>query len=263
MFSPATRKDVIELQEDAESISLMLRFIYPPAFLDNLSLSLLKKSLYMGRKYDVDGILSTIDYIISHSNKGRLLQLNPTSVFGLAAAYQLKASQRAAAEVIQQPQNQDDINHLLKAFPDCSSVIGLLGAHLIRTKSLLALQNDLSIAVPIAPDGSIDRSRLVMCKTCVDRSPFPISPGAYYYPPWMQFWAAWAIPDLIYEPLHDCDKYFEITSLDTIADEGILCLECVDVTRRAGYGDIFKQWAASMKKKVIEIFSRAEPLYVL
>ncbi|KAG8735582.1 hypothetical protein FRC12_018003 [Ceratobasidium sp. 428] len=263
MFSPATRKDVIELQEDAESVSLMLRFIYPPAFLDNISLSLLKKSLYMGRKYNVDGILSTIDYVISHFNKDRFLQLNPASVFGLAASYQLKASQRAAAEAIQQPQNQDDINHLLKAFPDCSSIIGLLGAHLIRTKSLLALQDDLCITVPIAPDGSIDRSRLVMCKTCVDRLPSPISPGGCYFPPWMQFWAAWAIPDFIYQPLHECDKYFEITILDTIANEGILCLECVDATRRAGYGNIFKKWATSMKEEVTEIFSGVEPLYIL
>ncbi|KAG9077569.1 hypothetical protein FS749_010532, partial [Ceratobasidium sp. UAMH 11750] len=45
MFSAANRSDVVELTDDAESLSLMLRFIYPPTFMDDLPLVLIEKSL--------------------------------------------------------------------------------------------------------------------------------------------------------------------------------------------------------------------------
>ncbi|KAG9124829.1 hypothetical protein FRC07_010087 [Ceratobasidium sp. 392] len=95
MFSPAAQKDVVELEEDAESVSLMLRFVYPPAFLGDLSLPLLKKSLHMAQKYHIDGILTTVDYIISRSfDENISLQLDPIETFELASTYQLKTARR-------------------------------------------------------------------------------------------------------------------------------------------------------------------------
>ncbi|KAG8693179.1 hypothetical protein FRC08_009284, partial [Ceratobasidium sp. 394] len=121
MFSGATKKDVVELEEDAESVSLMLRFIYPPAFLGDLSLPLLKKSLHMAQKYNVDGILATVDYVISRSFDGNIsLQLDPVQTFELASTYRLKAAQKMAGKFIRQLRSHGDVARLAKALPNHS-----------------------------------------------------------------------------------------------------------------------------------------------
>ncbi|KAG8715637.1 hypothetical protein FRC09_016455 [Ceratobasidium sp. 395] len=262
MLSTATKKDTIELAEDAESVSLMLRFIYPPMFLDNLTLPLLRKSLHMGQKYDITGIPSAIDYVLSHSSdENYIFQLGPLDVFGLAISYKLKTTQGVVAKLIQQPRNHEDVMRFAKILPNHSSVFGLLGAHLVRTKSLLALQEDLSIAVPMNPKGSIIYSELLMCIACIERLPFPLLLGMHYLPPWMQSWGNLAIPQFIYEPLHECERYFEATILDKIARNEYNCLDCLNAGRCAGNGEVFRDWTRWMKGQVAEVFSSMGPLY--
>ncbi|KAG9124828.1 hypothetical protein FRC07_010086 [Ceratobasidium sp. 392] len=263
MITVGTRPDTVDLAEDAESISLMLRFIYPPAFLDNLPLPLLKKSLHMGQKYDISGIPSTIDYVISHTSDNSCpLRLDPINVFGLATTYQLKATQEAAARLIQQPQNHTDVTRLAEALPNHSSIIGLLGAHFVRTRSLLTLQEDLGLFVSLDREGSVDQSRLMMCTNCIKQLSYQLSPGTFYYPPWMQDWGAMSLPDFIYKPSHEYEKFFEITILNALEDE-YACSECLDAARCAGGGEVFRTWASQMKDTVKEISARVEPLYSL
>ncbi|KAG9077571.1 hypothetical protein FS749_010534 [Ceratobasidium sp. UAMH 11750] len=261
MFSTATKRDVVELSDDAESISLMLRFIYPPAFLDILPLPLLKKSLHMAQKYNIDGVSSTIDYVISHTpGKNSPLSLDPTGTFGLAVAYRLKSTQKAAAKMIRPPLSNTGVTHLAKSLPDHSSIIGLLGAHCVRTKALFDFLSQPRLAVPASVPP--DYSQIAMCRDCFDRlrlQPYRMC----YFPPWMQVWNRIVIGALFYSTLDDCGYIFDISILDDIVEREDVCLNCVNSARTADGGYVFRQWAWEVKEGLKEIFASVEPLYDL
>jgi hypothetical protein len=174
MFSTATKGDTVELAEDAESIALMLRFIYPPAFLNDLPLPLLAKSLHMARKYNIDGIITTLDYVISHSlNENSPLRLDPVHTFDLAVSYALRETQKTAAKSIQQLRDTEDVTKFAKLLPNHASIIGLLGAQCVRIRVLfdLLVNLDKSWIAPIAESGydDIDYYSLLMCESCVNK----------------------------------------------------------------------------------------------
>ncbi|QRW00826.1 The BTB (BR-C, ttk and bab)/POZ (Pox virus and Zinc finger) domain [Ceratobasidium sp. AG-Ba] len=93
----------INLSDSAESVSLMLRFIYPPTFLQLLPTTQLEESLRIAQKYDVQGIKNAVDHIIAFHPQGResLAHSNPVQMFSIAATYGLPNTQKTTLEVLQ------------------------------------------------------------------------------------------------------------------------------------------------------------------
>ncbi|KAG8746127.1 hypothetical protein FRC10_005993 [Ceratobasidium sp. 414] len=266
MFSAATKKDVVELGEDAESVSLMLRFIYPPAFLGDLSLPLLRKSLYMAQKYNIDGILTTVDYVISRSfGEDTSLQLDPVQTFELASVYRLKAAQKVAGKFIEQLRSHEDVERLAKALPNHSSIIGLLGAQSARTQALVVLLADhqSNLYAPSATWGyGVDQYMIMMCHNCIERLVPELQPGMPYYPVWLYCWCAVALRELVDKPLAECEHVFHISVLHEISEYNV-CRDCVEAAREAGGGEVFKTWVQEKKDEVRGVFASVEPLYSL
>ncbi|KAG8682108.1 hypothetical protein FRC09_017009, partial [Ceratobasidium sp. 395] len=196
MFSTATQNDVVELSDDSESVSLMLRFIYPPVFMDNLSTELLEKSLQIAHKYDVSGIAAAVDHILVYhsSNKGCLINSDPIRAFCLGGKYGLPGTQKAAAAGLRPEQFAFNHPKEIKAFADvyasAASAIGLLGAHCVRIQTLLnVLLKDTEEILPTTVDHCAG-SRIMMCDDCFDNEDYLLEedPENSYEPSWYNHW---------------------------------------------------------------------------
>ncbi|KAG8682835.1 hypothetical protein FRC08_014698 [Ceratobasidium sp. 394] len=267
MFSTATQKDVIELTDDAESLSLMLRFIYQPPFTDVLPITLLEKSLRIAQKYDVERITKSLDYFISHSfDKNSPIHSDPIYALCLATAYDLPKTRIVATESTRNGRfelcDPKHIERLAKAFsaPGASRVIGLLGARCIQTRSLCNLL--LKRTEDILP-WTGDDDELMMCDVCVAEAEFPYEESVRYRPSWLDAWCLGAYCDLTTQPFERASRVFQVPSPDTLYGELGICRNCIDATIRAGGGEVFELWARDIENKVKAIFDSVEALYSL
>ncbi|KAG8746126.1 hypothetical protein FRC10_005992 [Ceratobasidium sp. 414] len=266
MFSTATQNDIIELTDDAESVSLMLHFIYPPSFLDALPAALLEKSLRIAQKYDINGTTISLDYAISHfSDKDSPIHSDLIYALCLAATYGLPQTQRAVTEAARhgdfELRDPEQIERLAKAFPapGAASVIGLLGARCIQTRSLRNLL--LGHTGGILPKTGNDEP--MMCDECVSDEEFPYEESVPYRPSWLNAWCLRAHWDLTNQPLDQASRVFHVSSLDALYGDSDVCRACIDATHHARGGEVFNLWAQKVENKVKEIFDSVEPLYNL
>lgn len=268
MFEAAQKK-VFQACDDAESISLMLRFVYPPAFLGDLSLPLLKKALIMAKKYKIEGMLSTIDYIISHSfDANSMAKLDPVKTFALAAEYKLKSGQKAAAKSIGLFRDSGDFERFARSFPQHSSIVGVLGAQAMRTKALvkvLTSPRGLIARPPTiswAEGGYLIDPDIAICDDCISKLWGEIEPDTEYFPDWMYRWAAMALGELVDKPLDKCEHLFHVSVLREIGDS-YCCEDCVKAAREAQGGECFRSWAEAMKREVKDELEKFGSLYEL
>ncbi|KAG9124827.1 hypothetical protein FRC07_010085, partial [Ceratobasidium sp. 392] len=248
MFSTATQRDDIELADDAESVSLMLRFIYPPTLVDDLPTALLEKALRIAQKYDISGTITSLDYFISHSsNKSSLIHSNPIYALCLATTYGLPQTRQVATEAARhgrfELRDPKQIERLAKAFPapGAASIIGLLGARCIQTRSLCNLL--LKYTQDILPITGHSDSELMMCDDCADNEELPYDESVPYRPSWLDAWCLRAFCDLTTQPFDQASRIFRNSSLDTLYGEPSVCRDCIDAASHARSGEVFELWA--------------------
>ncbi|KAG8682109.1 hypothetical protein FRC09_017010, partial [Ceratobasidium sp. 395] len=254
MFSTATQNDMIELSDDSESISLMLRFIYPPPFLDPLPVGLLEKSLRIAQKYDVGEIITSIDHIlVSQSSRGSgLTYSNPIDLFCLAVKYGLPKTQITAAEAIRPGhytfESVSQIKQLAETYANAAGVIGLLGAHCIHTHHLSDLLfGPQNILCPETEEDDYIEGRVMMCRRCFDYSGYDFTVSGDYAPIWFARWTVLAFRDLSSKPLEECSHLFDFSILETMSLELNCCRQCLDAAHAALGGDAFRGWAQNTR----------------
>ncbi|KAG9090091.1 hypothetical protein FS749_000822 [Ceratobasidium sp. UAMH 11750] len=270
MFSTATQNDPIELSDDAESVSLMLRFIYPPVFMDDLPIDLLEKSLRVGQKYDISGITTAVDHLMSHSsNMGSLIRSDPIRAFCLAAKYGLPKTHKAAREAMRpgdfEFKDTKQIKPLAETFSNASSVIEMLGAHCIRTRSLLNLflGANLGPILPRTRESDTGHWDIMMCGDCFSELGHLFGEEVAYEPSWVFPWRVKAFYNIATRPLEGCHYLFQVAILNTLQEEASVCLDCIRAAHDARAGLAFDFWAYDVKSKVKKILSEAEGLYNL
>lgn len=261
MFSATFKPGVTELAEDAESISLMLSFIYPSSFTTISSFEALEKSLRMADKYDIPGILKALDYTVSNcpSHKN-LAHRNPVRVFKLSSQYGLRETRTLAASLIK-PDHYDfhdpkQLKEFAAQFPGSSHLIGLVGAQGARLKIICeALFNYDPIDSCILPDldsKSKNKDELLMCKPCLlARKPT----GGYYFPSWLPDWSWLAFKRLSVDPLEDCQDLFSVSVLNTMNFTDGACKNCINAARTATGGRVFEKWAEDINTHFNDLFS--------
>ncbi|KAG8699108.1 hypothetical protein FRC08_005499 [Ceratobasidium sp. 394] len=84
-----------------------------------------------------------------------------------------------------------------------------------------------------------------------------------YYPVWLHRWYAIALRELVDKPMAECEHVFHVSILHEISEDRNVCRDCVEATRRAGDGEVFKAWAQEMKEEVKCAFASVEFLYGL
>ncbi|KAG8763429.1 hypothetical protein FRC12_008554 [Ceratobasidium sp. 428] len=269
MFSTATQNDVVELTDDSESVSLMLRFIYPPVFMDNLSTELLEKSLQIAHKYDASGIAAAVDHILVYrsSDKGSLINFDPIHAFCLGGKYGLPGTQTAAAAGLRPEQFIFNHPGKIKAFADAyasaAGVIGLLGAHCVRIRALLdVLLKDNEEILPNTSEHYV-RSRVMMCEDCFDNEEYLLDEENSYEPSWYNCWKILAFCTLASATLDKSNHLFQASVFDIISSKPNICLDCIHAARTAGDGESFTRWARRVKDIITRELDKLECLYDL
>ncbi|KAG8735044.1 hypothetical protein FRC12_018240 [Ceratobasidium sp. 428] len=270
MFSTATQSDTVELSDDSESVSLMLRFVYPPVFLDNLSTELLEKSLRIAQKYDISGIITAVDHImISHvSDQHSVIYLDPPRALCLAAKYQLPQSHKAAIEQLLPERwvfdNTGEIPGFASVYPGAASIIGLLGAHCVRVQSLLdlLLGAGVSDVLPTTTDDD-NEADIMMCSRCFKHEGHELGLATAYDPSWCTHWRTLIFTDVATGSLDDYNHYFHINILREIARKLNVCHDCINAARTALNGAIFDHWANKAKRTIEITLEQVKHLYEL
>ncbi|QRW26935.1 The BTB (BR-C, ttk and bab)/POZ (Pox virus and Zinc finger) domain [Rhizoctonia solani] len=242
MFYGATKPDPIELAEDAESISLMLAFIYPVAPPHINTIDHLEKIMKVSQKYDVERMTKFIEEAVTLGSK--LMTLDPMRVFYLCLA---------------------------KYFPQAAPVIGLVGAQGARVKildqvliwspqeygcyQLSALGDDKNhgAALPVCPShapqprnqamGLDPESQERVLPVCQTIALFGFASST------MNCWR------------NQCMNATICFVLLASRTSALKCIGCVAVT--IGKKDIFEQWALNVKQIVRNELEVLDPLYSL
>ncbi|KAG8703646.1 hypothetical protein FRC08_002712 [Ceratobasidium sp. 394] len=265
MFSAPTKRDAIELTDDAESISLMLAFIYPSSFVTVDSFQALEKSLEMARKYDVPGILKALDFIIPHEQKDKNLAYHdPVRAFRLATRHGLRETQTFSAGLIE-PKHCDfhdptQLRKFAQQFPDSAHLIGLVGAQGVRLKIICSVLFCYESGIaPILPRIPRREDEIMACKTCCDRQRVDKLDCQDYFPSWLPGWSWIAFTELSSKPLADCQEVFQVSVLSrTIGFSGDSCVPCLRAARNAGSGQMFNVWASGINQLLGDVLGHVD-----
>ncbi|KEP52114.1 BTB/POZ domain protein [Rhizoctonia solani 123E] len=138
MLVGSTKSDAVELAEDAETISLMLAFIYPVDPPSITTVDRLEKVMLSSQKYDIEKLTKYIenpnrwDSQLIHSDPIRVLRASAKHGFPTIQALSAK---RFGLKVCDY-RSSKGLEELATLLPEYSCVIGLLGAALAREEIL-------------------------------------------------------------------------------------------------------------------------------
>lgn len=253
MLASASKRNTIELAEDAESISLMLSFIYPSSLTTAYSFETLEKSLKMADKYDIAGMVKTLDFTISHSCKDQnLAHRDPVRVFKLAIRHGLRETQTLAASLIEPKHcdfhNPKQLKVFAAQFPGSAHLVGLVGAQGARLQKICEIlfdySSDDSCILPELDKKYKYKSEHMMCRTCLSNQR---QSSRCYLPSWLSDWCWLAFKKLSAKSLEECQDIFRASILKNMRFSVGTCMSCVKAARTAREGRVFEEWAADIK----------------
>ncbi|CAE6433974.1 unnamed protein product [Rhizoctonia solani] len=265
MFTGATNPDPIELAEDAESISLMLAFIYPITPPSITTIDHLEKIMETSQKYDIQRMSKLVEEAVTLGSK--LMILDPMRIFYLSVTHKFPATQALAAESLR-PRNgnlltTDGILQLAKHFPHAAPAIGLAGAQGARVEILgrLLVQSPQEYGcyqLSVLGDDRNNGSKLVVCSS---HSPSRSGMGTTRacVPDYCMIWLRQLRDELLEKPMHECDDLFRVACLPNLGIQK--CINCVTVA--IGKREIFEEWASHVKVIVQNELKTLDVLYSL
>lgn len=247
MFTIGTKCEIVELADDAESISLMLQFVYPPTLLSVQTFEQLEKTLRIAQKYDADGILKTLDQSLSRRVDIDFILHDPFRVFSLSSTYDLRSTTAVAATKIHYHlYTREGLLRFTKYFPDAAPIVAIIGTTGIRAKILHNILYDFRSGLP--PDLDDDEQDYetlgnLLCTTC------------YKY---LKDWARLAFEELTEKGLDDCDHLFD-SSIFLEMKESSDYPTCIDQVSHDGAAT-FDEWAGNVKLRLQTQLSELDSL---
>ncbi|KAG9122222.1 hypothetical protein FRC07_001491 [Ceratobasidium sp. 392] len=256
MLSIGTKSEqAAELAEDAESISLMLAFIYAPDFLSIREFSLLEKMLNMARKYDIHGATKKLDDTIPEGAHANFISINPLRVFQLGTEYGLQNTSRIAAEAIQRQyrrfEDSEAINEFTKRFPDTAPLMAIVGTIGARAKVLHSVLYNFDSGLPPL-DSDIERDpdawTDLMCTKCYKDIRFTtVYQHMIWRPHWLADWARLAFDELLSKDVDECNDLFEASVFSRMRPNSSYPYCIKEVSHRPA---LFNAWAENVKLKL-------------
>ncbi|KAG9122224.1 hypothetical protein FRC07_001493 [Ceratobasidium sp. 392] len=180
MFASATSADVVELAEDAETISLMLAFIYPVMQPPLDTVAILEKAMLVAHKYEIDGLAKTLEH--TYSQQRALIRQDPLRVFRSAKHYGFREMQTLAAKIASSSHynmlTSQGLIELAKDYPDSAHVISLVGVQGARAHILMDISSQAQTTLwPMIPrirgllQPQISQKGLMgSCGRCIDQT---------------------------------------------------------------------------------------------
>ncbi|KAL5636146.1 hypothetical protein ACGC1H_004836 [Rhizoctonia solani] len=271
MLTGATKSDTVELAEDAETISLMLAFIYPVDPPVITTLDHLEKAMLLSQKYDIARMIKAVERCKFPNNQ--LILSDPVRVFRASIKHNFPEirtlSAKASGTSHIDPYSIKGLEELAAKFPESSSIIGLIGAQLVRSKLLAELLKGPSINTEFSPliVGSCSSSDSMACSQCWSKSrrrdPRSGSDTLYQYTPgWMPLWLITLHDRLMGKPMDPCKDLLSLLFIADLCDDFRSgCSDCVKqtLTKRL----LFEIWARNAKNIVDAKLNKLDTLHSL
>ncbi|KAG9119384.1 hypothetical protein FRC07_005606 [Ceratobasidium sp. 392] len=261
MFASATSADVVELAEDAETISLMLAFIYPVMQPSLNTVAILEKAMLVAHKYEIDGLAKTLEH--TYSQKRALIRQDPLRVFRSAKHYGFREMQTLAAKIANSSHynmlTSQGLVKLAKDYPDSAHVIGLVGVQGARAHILMDISSRAQTTLwPMIPRiRGLLQPQSMACSNCWSK----LTIDGHYCPGWFDLWCKDLHSALTYNLLDECKRYFEVSCL--VAQKGLMgsCGRCIDQTFEMRTR--FEKWSGRIYQFYEEQLAPLDVLYTL
>lgn len=269
-----TNNGAIELSEDADTLSLMLQFIYPNSRPPMIaSFEALSRCLHVAQKYDLESMLDTIDDQIStNTTPHSLILAAPFRMHQLAIQFNLPKTKVAAAPLVLTGEvdlcNPLRLAELLQPH-NSGSLIRLAAIQGTRAKILA----DVLFHFYEPPIFDPDRPRLfyeMSCEACqkwlrkCERSEAREGLHNQSPPSWLLAWSTLVYETLLAAPLEKSEHLFNAFILDNFKELSYVCQECLDDFWKWGYQrEDFNMWAEEVKLELKVRLGGVRHLYPL
>ncbi|KAB5596374.1 BTB/POZ domain containing protein [Ceratobasidium theobromae] len=269
MFSTGTRDETIDLGEDSEALSLMLRCIYPNEMPTLHSLREFKIGFEVAQKYDMLGVTRALDQqlcLILKNGTGSE-RFDPLLVCDLANSYGLRETGQVAARLVTidkcDLRNPAKLIDLAVKHPSSSTLIGLIGIQSARTKILTRVLLNFH-AHPMRWKISSKPRYYIMCDDCRERSE---DDGLSHSPPaWLISWGSHAYQRLLSNSPDQAPELFDTRILERLEERypNAVCSNCVaEIQGDSLFRAKFYEWADGMREYLNKHLESLEALYAL
>ncbi|QRV77682.1 The BTB (BR-C, ttk and bab)/POZ (Pox virus and Zinc finger) domain [Ceratobasidium sp. AG-Ba] len=253
MFSVGTAEDVIDLTDDAHSISMMLQFAYPDRDLFVPSFDHLEKALGIARKYHIDRMTEMLRQRLRSSTDQVTGELSPVAMssdpiraFAIARQFGLVEEAKAASTLtigkFRIVEMTDEELHSLHI--DLESAFILYRMHARReaviTETLLATN------FVDHPASSFSGEAWLLPSECPECAPRTIEVAEKALPYWTVQWTRHARDELLHRPLNQCLGMFSVGYIMDMFLKRGPCPGC----QRAIWDIGNEQWLEAVKSKL-------------
>lgn len=270
-----TNKDTVDLSETADTVSLMLRFIYPNSKPPTMTgFEMLLRCLHIAQKYDLQSMLDTLDEQLStNTTPQSLLHLSPSNIHALALQFNLPKAKLAAAPLVLTNELDFCNPSILKKAVNSHSPASLIRLTAIQGTRARILADVLFqfYKWPIAPGEDKDNFFYEMsCEACqkwlrrcvkseAREGLYDLNP-----PSWLLAWSTLVYETLLATPLEKSNHLFDARIMDRFKESRNVCQECLDDFWKWDHQrTCFNLWAEDVKDELDSRLDSVRLLYTL
>lgn len=270
-----TNRDVVEVSENAATMSLVLRFIYPNKKMPIMpSFEVLSLCLHAAQKYDLEGMLETIDdQLAMKTTSQSLAHQDPLRAYELALQYNLPNTRALATPLVITGaidfSNPARLSELVQSHPP-ASVIRLTATQSTRGKMLADVLFHFYKQPISPPPEHSDMFYKLSCAPCrkwlesCDENPDRSGLRKQNPPSWLLCWIDLAYGELLRAPLEKSDEIFECSIMARFKGKNNVCQSCIGDFQTLQYRKrIFNEWAQSVKSVLKQRLEAVQQLYAL
>ncbi|KAG8762361.1 hypothetical protein FRC11_009664 [Ceratobasidium sp. 423] len=271
MFANGTRdvNESVNVGEDSEALSILLRCVYPNEMPTLDSLREFKIALEAAHKYDMPGVTRALDQqlCLGLKNDPTSEIFDPLGVFHLASLYALRETGRTAVRMVTidkyDLRNPSKLVDLAARCPSSSKIIGLVGVQGARTKILSRILFSFH-AHPMRWKVSNKPRHYIMCDGCRE---FLEDRGLRSSPPaWLVCWASHAYQQLLSNSPDQVPELFDVRVLARLEGQypTSVCDDCVsEIESDATLRTKFREWADGIREVIKRDLEGLERVYDL
>lgn len=251
MLTIGTKSEfAVQLDEDAETISLILQNVYPTKSPTIHTFRLLEKGLNAARKYDLQRLKDNLEEQLCSGLHDPLVRQDPLRACVLCDTYGLSRARDVAARAVDctvDLRNPKGLLNLRKWLPESALAIRLLGTQVVKTSIMVEVlfcfhDEPMRTPWPLA------------CQSCMPRQ---WSSGyKNQVVPWQPKWSLEVYRRALKIDLKDAAtqlNFITQTPLkELLGGTDIACISCRDLLVQ---DDNYKIWAASVKNTLVSRLS--------
>jgi hypothetical protein len=264
MITTGTTKDTVELTENANGVSYLLRFVYPNKFPVSISLDELPNCLLVVQKYDIEGALEIIEEIILlDGSPHKPLSSDPIRIYQLAVQFNLTKTKAAVAPLVATNETNfcdlSKLSELSRTYPSLK-LIRIMNLQAMRSRVLSDVLFNFR-SEPMLPKGE-DFFFDLSCSICWHYARYrDATIGCRQLPTtWSLAWARLAYDTLLASTIDSADFLFQVTVLQKFADDREVCKSCLSGIM-SSYRSRFESWVGGVKESLKLQLDKLEPLY--